>query len=110
MENNAGENLARQIRLLLEGNEKEANDFLFLRASLEKINERLNDIESSVAFQNSKSEILNPKFIHPSREKFAVLEAIADDAFEPHEAEKPCPYEPTGKPCDHCSMCNSRGF
>lgn len=113
METNAAKNLAEQIALLLQGNGKETDDFMFLRSSLEKINERLNDIETNIAFQNPKSEIRNLKTNHPSREKFAVLEAIADDGddgFGQYEAEKPCPYEPTGKLCDHCSMCNSRGF
>jgi hypothetical protein len=26
------------------------------------------------------------------------------------ETEKKCSVEPGGKPCDHCSMCSSRGF
>lgn len=41
--------------------------------------------------------------LHPSLQQFAEL--ILDKS----EGEKPCPYEP-GRACDHCSMCNSRGF
>ncbi|HXG85546.1 MAG TPA: hypothetical protein VNI84_16100 [Pyrinomonadaceae bacterium] len=110
MENNRAKNPAEQIAHLLQKNEKEADDFTFLRANLEKINERLDDIESSIAFQTPNSKLQTLKSNHPSREKFAVLEAIADDMFERYETEKSCPYEPTGKLCDHCSMCNSRGF
>ena len=104
------ENLAEKIALLLRENEKEDNDFL--RESVEKINERLDKIESQIAFQNSnpKSQILNPKSNHPSQEKFTNLEELADSVIYNLETEKACPYEPTGKPCDHCAMCNSRGF
>ncbi len=108
MENNKAQVLAGQIALLLRENENETDDYL--RSALEKINLRLDNIESGFDFRNPKTEAQNPKLIHPSRQKFAVLEAIADDISEYYETEKPCPYEPTGKPCDHCSMCSSLGF
>lgn len=46
---------------------------------------------------------------HPSLERFGVGEAVSElvDFFE---SEKTCTVEPGGKPCDHCSMCSSRGF
>ena len=47
---------------------------------------------------------------HPSIDKFTIAEAIADRIFSGVESEKACAFEPNGKPCDHCSMCNSRGF
>lgn len=46
---------------------------------------------------------------HPSLDKMRVAEAIADSIFDSKLKEKACQFEPD-KPCDHCSMCNSRGF
>ncbi len=100
--------LAERIALFLQENERGNDDFL--RSGLEKINERLDDIESRIAFQNPKSKIQNPKLNHPSREKFEIPEAISIETKQNHEIEKLCPYEPTGKLCDHCSMCSSLGF
>ena len=77
-----------------------------LSDSIKKINERLTKIEASL---NPKSQIPNPKSTHPSQQKFAVAEAIADEIFAGITKEKACMFEPS-KPCDHCSMCNSRGF
>ena len=45
---------------------------------------------------------------HPSQQQF--IELLADQIIAGMTKEKPCPYEPTGKVCDHCSMCNSVGF
>ena len=109
MENVNTQNLAEQIARLLQQNEKRS-DADFQRSSLEKINERLDKIESQITFQNPKSKIQNPKSIHTSQEKFKNLEEIADEIIANLQSEKACPYEPTGKPCDHCAMCNSRGF
>ena len=110
MTNENTQNLASRIAQLLQENEKESGDLL--RASLEKINQRLDQIENQIALQNSnpKSAIPNPKSSHVSQEKFSSLEELADDIIAGLENEKACPYEPTGKPCDHCSMCSSRGF
>lgn len=47
---------------------------------------------------------------HPSQERFGVEEATVAELVEFFENEKKCSVEPGGKPCDHCSMCNSRGF
>ena len=110
MENGNAQNLAERIALLLQENEKGSDDFL--RASLEKINQRLDQIESQISTRNSntQSQIPNPKSIHVSKEKFKSLEELADEIIANMQDEKACPYEPTGKPCDHCAMCNSRGF
>ena len=101
--------LAEQIAQLLQANEKGSDDN-FLRSSLEKINQRLDTIESQIASQNPKSQIPNPKSNHASQDKFLNLEELADEIINSMQTEKACPYEPTGKPCDHCAMCNSRGF
>ena len=110
MTNGNTQKLAERIALLLQENEKESGDAL--RASLEKINQRLDKIEAQIALQNPnpQSQIPTPKSFHVSQEKFKSLEEIADEIIANMENEKACPYEPTGKPCDHCAMCNSRGF
>ncbi len=106
-------NLAVKIARLLQA-EKQEVDLFSLQKSIEKISERLEKIE--ITLNNQKNFDVQPiaysqqPFKHPSQEKFDVAEIIADGAVENSGQEKPCPYEPTGKPCDHCSMCNSRGF
>ncbi|MDX6693002.1 MAG: hypothetical protein QOF02_605 [Blastocatellia bacterium] len=47
---------------------------------------------------------------HPSEEKFGVEEAAVSELVDFFEGSRKCELEPGGKPCDHCSMCNSRGF
>ena len=104
--------LAEQIALLLQEREtKKPNaEFSALQSTLEKINQRLDTIESQITTQNPKSQISNPKSNHASQDKFLNLEELADEIINSMQNEKACPYEPTGKPCDHCAMCNSRGF
>ena len=103
------QNLAARIAQLLQESEK-GSDHDFLRTSLERINQRLDKIESQIKAPSSKSQVPNHKTIHSSQEKFKALEEIADEIIANLQDEKACPYEPTGKACDHCSMCNSRGF
>ena len=98
--------LAERIAKLLE-TEQQVGDLASVFASLEKINHRLDKLEGPL---NPKSQILIPKSTHPSQEKFAVLEAVSDQIIEGLKNEKACAFEPNGKPCDHCSMCSSRGF
>jgi hypothetical protein len=95
------ESLAKFIR-----EDKLLVDLASIQASLDAINSRLDRIES--ASVNSHSTIQNPQLTHPSLEKFSIAEAIADQIFAGKE--KACTFEPDGKPCDHCSMCSSRGF
>ncbi len=109
MENQNTLNLAEKIALLLQENEKGSVD-VFLLSSLESINQRLDKIEFDLALQNPKSKIQSPKSLNPSQEKFSNLEELADEIINSMQNEKACPYEPAGKPCDHCAMCNSRGF
>ncbi|MEO8434751.1 MAG: hypothetical protein ABI596_07635 [Pyrinomonadaceae bacterium] len=47
---------------------------------------------------------------HSSQEKFGVEEATVSELVEFFENEKKCAMEPGDKPCDHCAMCNTRGF
>jgi Flp pilus assembly CpaF family ATPase len=109
MENQNVQDLADKIARLLQS-EKQNSDSPFLHASLEKISQRLDKIESQIAFQNPKFQIQNPKSNHSSQEKFTSLEELAEEAINGLQNEKACPFEPTGKPCDYCAMCNSRGF
>ena len=109
MENQNAQNLADKIARLLQTETQNA-DSNSLQASLEKINQRLDSIESQLAFQNTQPAILNLKSNHSSQEKFTNLKELAEEVINGLQNEKVCPYEPTGKPCDHCAMCNSRGF
>ena len=80
-------------------------DLAALFAAVEKINHRLDRIEQATP----QSNISDPPFKHPSLDKLNIAEAIADSIFGSQFKEKACQFEPD-KPCDHCSMCNSRGF
>jgi hypothetical protein len=53
---------------------------------------------------------INSSYSHPSEEKFGVEEATVTELVDFFEKEKVCSVEPGGKPCDHCSMCSTRGF
>lgn len=97
--------LADKIARLLES-EQSSDDLASIFARLEKINHRMDRLEAAI----DSSGIHEPKPLHSSQEKFAVLEAIADEIFGGIQKEKACAFEPNGKPCDHCSMCSSRGF
>jgi hypothetical protein len=83
------------------------SDLAQILTELQKINQRLDSLES---ISNLKSEISDPQLAHPSQERFEIAEAIADAIFDGVHKEKACTFEPNGKPCDHCSMCSSRGF
>ena len=109
MSENKTNELAEKIANLLRA-ETPSKDFTAVRSALEKINERLDRIESQMPSQIPQSAFRNPHSNHPSQQKFEIAEAVAFDAAEKFQTEKACPYEPTGKPCDHCAMCNSRGF
>lgn|GEM_PF-367706 len=61
--------------------------------------------------QTAQSAIRNSQFPeHPSAERFGIEEAAVSELVEFFEAEKQCSVDPSGKPCDHCAMCSSRGF
>jgi hypothetical protein len=80
----------------------EATDIASLFRAIEKISHRLDKLEASApASPKTRS--------HPSLDKFIIAEAIGE-AMSSDGKEKACTLEPSGKPCDHCSMCNSRGF
>jgi hypothetical protein len=47
---------------------------------------------------------------HASEERFGVEEAVVNELVDYFQSEKACSLDPSGKPCDHCAMCSSRGF
>jgi len=51
-----------------------------------------------------------PPAEHSSQERYGVEEAAVTELVEFFENEKKCAIDPSGKPCDHCAMCSSRGF
>ncbi|HUR98019.1 MAG TPA: hypothetical protein VMZ26_08155 [Pyrinomonadaceae bacterium] len=106
MKNNAENSLSEKIAKLVES-EMKSPDLASLFASMEKLSHRLDKLESSV---NPQGAVPNAQSKHPSTEKFAIAEAIADEIFAGMQEEKACTFEPNGKPCDHCAMCSSRGF
>ena len=60
---------------------------------------------------SSHSAVRSPQLIeHASQERFGVEEAAVSELVEFFENEKQCSVDPSGQPCDHCSMCSSRGF
>lgn len=98
--------LADKIAKILES-ETQTGDLARVFAALEKINHRLDRLESGG--NGPSSEISDLRSDHPSLDKLNVAEAIADSIFSHYRKERACQFEP-GKPCDHCSMCNTRGF
>jgi hypothetical protein len=98
--------LAEKIARIIE-TERPSNELASIAASLDRINERLDKLEATSFVP--QSEFRNPQSNHPSLEKFSIAEAIADQIFAGVNKEKACTFEPS-KPCDHCSMCSSRGF
>ncbi|MEQ1604833.1 MAG: hypothetical protein ABL999_08175 [Pyrinomonadaceae bacterium] len=85
--------------------ESRSPDLAAIQKSLDVVNERLDRLESSPSITNFRSQISNP--IHPSQDHFGIAEAIVEGLFA--QKKKACTFEPS-KSCDHCSMCNSRGF
>lgn len=108
MDNEKSQKLLEKIALLLQ-EEKGSDDSQLLRESLSKINSRLDKIELNLSTQNPQSPIPNHKSQHPSLEKMRIIEEIVEELFSNGQIEKACMFE-TNKPCDNCSMCNSRGF
>ena len=47
---------------------------------------------------------------HPAEERFGIEEATINELVDFFQSEKMCSLDPSGKPCDHCAMCSSRGF
>lgn len=104
----SNESLAKKIAELLDA-DRPTVDLHSIQAGLTAINARLDRLE---AVSNAPESVptIPQQAVHPSLDKLAIAEAIADQIFGGEGKEKACTFEPNGKPCDHCSMCNSRGF
>ena len=105
MASNNIQTLADKIAKMLES-ESQSPETAALFAGIEKINHRLDKLEAAI----SARPATDPQLSHPSQDKFPVIEAFADEIVAGIKQEKTCTFEPNGRPCDHCSMCSSRGF
>ncbi len=98
------ERLAGMIAKILDA-ETQQQDVASLCAGMEKINHRLDKLERTLLDEVDVSTQIQ----HSSLDRFSVSETIADEILSETRNEKACQFEPD-KPCDHCSMCSSRGF
>jgi hypothetical protein len=106
-----------------------SDELAAVRASLSDLQQKLAQIEARVSGEGNGGSInysqtenpvllthspwlagVNASVSHPSQERFGVEEATVAELVDFFEKEKTCTVEPGGKPCDHCSMCSSRGF
>lgn len=106
--------LASRIAQVIASESKPA-DLSSITASIDAIGERLTRLEAANVYprseiSNFRSQIPDPKTNDASRQRFNIAEAIADSVFGQAQTEKTCTFEPNDKPCDHCSMCSTRGF
>ncbi|CAN5563183.1 hypothetical protein BH10ACI3_BH10ACI3_18960 [soil metagenome] len=106
MQNDNAQSLAARIAKLI-ASESASTDLAAIQKSLDSLHTRLDKLESVSVFPPIAVHptILN----HPSQDRFEIAEAIVDSLFDSTFKEKACTFE-TSKPCDHCSMCSSRGF
>jgi hypothetical protein len=97
-----------------------------VRASISALQQKLAQLESSgsaVAPSSSSPSFARTPFVHspwlagvnavashPTEERFGVDEAVINELVDYFQSEKTCSIDPSGKPCDHCAMCSSRGF
>ncbi|MEO6393452.1 MAG: hypothetical protein ABIP75_16505, partial [Pyrinomonadaceae bacterium] len=114
--------LARRIAARLSANPAAASsgtpgDLSVLRSTLAEIRQRLDRIEAQITPGSNSSapptaaySPWTPPAVHASQERFDVEEAAVTDLVNYFESSKKCDMEPGNKPCDHCSMCSSRGF
>ncbi|HXT62773.1 MAG TPA: hypothetical protein VN696_07040 [Pyrinomonadaceae bacterium] len=71
----------------------------------------LGRLPSMLGQDSPRFAVSNPQSAsHSSEERFGVEEATVAELVEFFESEKKCAMDPSGKPCDHCAMCSSRGF
>lgn len=101
-------------------NEDIAATLTSLNTNLHKIERRLARLEANHIHDENRAPANdisvdarrrngNAAIVHPSMERFGVGEAVSE-LVDHFEREKTCDLDPTGKPCDHCAMCSSRGF
>ena len=74
---------------------------------LDDLSNRLGKIENHLG--NSQDTVFaNNHSSHPSQQKFEIPEVV--EVFLPGTKIKACTFEPNGKPCDNCALCNTHGF
>jgi hypothetical protein len=95
-----------------------------VRASINDLQKRLVQLESRTRGESSAPPIqsfvppthspwlagVNAAVTHASEERFGVEEAVVNELVDYFQSEKACSLDPSGKPCDHCALCSSRGF
>lgn len=82
-------------------------DLSSIALSIDEIKRRLYKIEAKISQPDKLQTQEKP---HHSIDRFTVIEGIADEIAVSLNNEKACSFEPNDRPCDHCSMCSSRGF
>lgn len=100
--------IAERIAQMLAA-ERPSADLSKIQATLESINARLEKLERSASGQPHLPTRI-PLPVHPSLSKYEIAETIADALIAGRSAERACTFEPNDRPCDHCSMCSSRGY
>lgn len=105
MDKNQLNNLAANIAKVVV-DESSPVDLAALAKSIERLNDRLDRLESASLQPNI---LPFPAPIDPSRERFAIPEPI-DEHSSAASHQKICTFEPHARPCDYCSMCTARGF
>ena len=108
-----------------------------VRAMLSQLQKRLTQLEARVRFEDTSTRQsnkvdnarqapthtafappthspwlagVNATAGHASEERFGIEEATINELVDFFQNEKTCSIDPSGKPCDHCAMCSSRGF
>lgn len=74
---------------------------------LDEINSRIEKIENKVEEKLISGKNFSTG-LHPSQQKIEIPEIV--EVFLPGTKIKACTFEPNGKPCDNCALCNTRGF
>lgn len=106
-----------------------AAEIASVRASISALQQKLAQLESGAretTTSRSSSQSARTPFVppthspwlagvnavasHPNEERFGVDEAVINELVDYFQSEKTCSIDPSGKPCDHCAMCSSRGF
>ena len=98
--------LAEKIAQMISAS-SDPDDLRSIRRGIETLSARMDNLEAATKQVHS---LQRSQLSHPSQDRFAVAEAIADSIFGAEAKEKTCTFEPNDRPCDHCSMCSSRGF
>ena len=112
-----------------QANRSLADEIATVRASISALQQKLAQLESGVraeAPSTSDRPFAHTPFVppthspwlagvnavasHPTEERFGVDEAVVNELVDYFQSEKTCSIDPSGKPCDHCAMCSSRGF